>query len=171
VAALARAGTELERTRGADAAQRERRLAYLSREAATSADFVGAPAHGAPAGQPFGVSNVGAERLVVEWMKHLGVHGASLPQQSRDGGIDVTSSTYVAQVKDQKGSVVVQDVRELYGAATAKILKPPSFTTSTYTADSLTFANRVGMPLFVLDAEAGELRSANESALAMRRSP
>lgn len=159
--------TQRQGEQGADPAQRERRRAYLARESEAGATPAGRD-QPAPAAQPFGVSNVGAERLVVEWMKHLGVQDASLTQQTRDGGIDVTSSTYVAQVKHQQGSVVVQDVRALFGAATADGRKPVFFTTSTYTADSLAFANRVDMPLFVFQTETGELRSANESALAMR---
>ncbi|MEI2268134.1 restriction endonuclease [Microbacterium sp. No. 7] len=119
-----------------------------------------------PAPQPYGVSFVGAERLVCEWMRHLGETDAIVTQVSGDGGIDVISSTSVAQVKHQSGAVGRPDIQKLAGAAldghTGKTKL--FFSSGTYSAGAIEYANVVDVVLIRFDPEAAELHAYNEVA-------
>nr|WP_276512003.1 restriction endonuclease [Microbacterium thalassium] len=114
---------------------------------------------------PFGVNDHGAELLVRDWMRHLGASDAQLTQAGKDGGIDVISRRYAAQVKNYRGKVVAPEVRELYGVAVRLDLAAIFFTSGKYTADAIAFADAVEMALFVYDAEAGSLHAANGPAI------
>jgi hypothetical protein len=46
--------------------------------------------HPAPEPLPYGVSPKGAEQLVADWMRHLGMRSAEATRYTRDSGIDVT---------------------------------------------------------------------------------
>lgn len=107
------------------------------------------------------MSHEGAERLVSDWMRHLGVVDADPTRFTQDGGLDVVGTGWVAQVKNYAGSVSVKDVRELVGAATLDGRRPVFFTSGHYTPDALTFADRTQVPLLVYDAQAGTLKAAN----------
>ncbi len=119
-----------------------------------------------PAPQPYGVSFVGAEQLVCEWMRHLGETDAIVTQVSGDGGIDVVSSTAVAQVKHQSGAVGRPDIQKLAGAAlhghTGKTKL--FFSSGTYSAGAVEYANAVDVALIRFDPEAAELHDYNEVA-------
>lgn len=117
-----------------------------------------------PAPQPYGVSHRGAEQLCAEWMRYLGQADAQVTQFTGDGGIDVTSNHYIAQVKNYTGTVGVAEVREMAGVVAGDGRKPLFFTSGTYAAGSVEFANKVMMPLFVYDAVAGTLKGANPLA-------
>lgn len=118
---------------------------------------------------PYGVSPRGAEFLVSEWMKHLGVSDATVTQQSSDGGIDVTSADYVAQVKHYTGSVGGPDIQRLAGAAYPLRKEPLFFTSGRYTPAAERAAEVGGVALFVYNAEAGTLNPANAKALDLVR--
>lgn len=121
----------------------------------------------APEPQPYGVSPRGAEMLVAVWMRHLGFTDAVVTPEKSDGGIDVTSGTHVAQVKHYTGNVSVVEVRELFGVAIARDKAGLFFTSNGYTADAITFAASVNLPLFLYSAEDGTLRGANSWARAL----
>lgn len=121
-----------------------------------------APGGPAPTPQPFGVSHAGAEALVAEWIKYLGEADAKTTVLTGDGGIDVESRHYIAQVKNYTGSVGVGEVRELAGVAAVDTRKPLFFTSGTYALGAVDFANRSGIALFTYDASMGTLHGANE---------
>lgn len=117
-----------------------------------------------PAPQPYGVSHEGAEALVRDWMLYLGISSAEITRFSNDGGIDVSSVTYVAQVKNYKDFVGVQAIREILGVAVAEGKKPLFFTSGSFTTEALSFADKAGVPLFIYDAAEGTLERVNEAA-------
>ena len=117
-----------------------------------------------PEPQPFGVSPQGAERLVAQWMRSLGDVTADVTQYTSDGGIDVASQDYIAQVKHYTGMVGVGEVRELAGVASTDHRTALFFTSTGYAAGAIEFADRAGVALFVYSAEEGTLRPVNELA-------
>lgn len=137
------------------------RAAPLSTAAPTAP---GRPA--APGPLPYGVSHMGAELLAAAWMRHLGAADATATRYSRDGGIDVESAGWVAQVKNlAAGSPVpVSSIRDLVGVAAVAGKRAAMFTSGKYTRDGLVFADRAGLVLFRYDAAAGTLHPANEDA-------
>jgi hypothetical protein len=118
-----------------------------------------------PGPLPYGVSHRGAELIVAEWMRFLGVLDAEATRFSADGGIDVTSETVVAQVKNYTGTVPVEDVRAMFGVAVALKLTPWFFTSGYFTTEAIKFAERVEMPCFHYSPERGGLEALNEPAL------
>ncbi len=87
-----------------------------------------------------------AEFHVAELMRLMGAPDAQVTRASGDGGIDVVSRYYVAQVKHVAGAVAIKDVRELNGVRGGR--RPLFFTSGTYSRLSVEFANSVGMALF-----------------------
>jgi len=122
------------------------------------------PGGPAPAPQPYGVSHEGAERLVAEWMRYLGAADAERTRFTGDGGIDVASQHYIAQVKNYAGSVDIESIRALGGVAYADGRKPLFFTSGGYTASSVAFATQVRMGLFRYDAVEGRIEPRNDVA-------
>lgn len=114
-----------------------------------------------PLPQPFGVSHRGAESLICAWMRHLGVLDAEVTQFVGDGGIDVSSADFIAQVKNYAGSIPVAAVRELFGVAVAESKHPLLFTSGMMTVEGNAFASRVGMAVFRYNAEEGTLEGLN----------
>ena len=115
-----------------------------------------------PAPQPYGVSHEGAEHLVCAWIRHLGVLDAEVTRLVGDGGIDVDSEHYVAQVKNLAGSVPVGEVRALLGSAVSEGKKPLLFTSGSLTVEGKAFAERVRMAVFRYDAVGGTIQGLNE---------
>lgn len=114
---------------------------------------------------PYGVSHRGAEELVAAWMQYLGDLDAQVTRFSSDGGIDVESANYVAQVKNYKGSVPVAEVRQLQGVASVDGRKPLFFTSGSYTIEGIKFGESIGMGMFVYNAERGTLTASNSPAI------
>jgi len=151
-------------------ASRARREAEaVSIQAATEARAEVVRARPAPVPPPFpyGVSFHGAELLVADWMRHLGILDAHVTPSTADGGVDVDSDTHVAQVKHYKGNVSVVALRELFGVASARTKTPLFFTSAGYTGDAIRFADAIQMPLFVYNAELGTLTASNLHAQAL----
>ena len=99
-----------------------------------------------PEPQPYGVSNYGAEALVADWLVYLGCKEVVLTQASQDGGVDVETSAHLCQVKYYKNNPVsVQEVREIFGVASAAGKAAMIFTSSDLTAAAYEFANQVGI--------------------------
>lgn len=111
---------------------------------------------------PFGVSDAGAEVLVRDWMRHLGAADAETTRTSKDGGIDVVSRRYVAQVKNYRGSVGAPEIRELYGVAQQDGRQPLFFTSGAFTAEAVRFADDVQMALLSYNAVDAALFAGNQ---------
>ncbi|GAA2917506.1 hypothetical protein JOD62_002864 [Microbacterium keratanolyticum] len=122
--------------------------------------------HPAPAAQPYGVSPAGAEAWVRDWMIHMGAEDATLTRYVGDGGVDVESGLYVAQVKHYTGTVAVQEVRAHIGVSVVDELgrRPVFFTSGGFTVGGVEAADRAGMPLFVYTVETGDVRAVNAVA-------
>lgn len=135
----------------------------------------GAPPSTAPARPPepesfpYGVSPRGAEFLVRDWMRHLGIADAEVTQQTSDGGIDVVSSTHVAQVKHYVGSVGGPDIQRLSGAAYPIERLPLFFTSGRYTPAAHAAATAGRVALFTYSAEKGALTAENAFAAELVR--
>lgn len=110
---------------------------------------------------PYGVSDSGAESLVRDWMRHLGAVDSEVTRASQDGGIDVLSSAYLAQVKNYRGSVGAPEVRELFGVAQQDGRTPLFFTSGAFTAEAVRFADAANLALIVYDAVTATLVAAN----------
>lgn len=117
-----------------------------------------------PLPQAFGVSDPGAEILVEHWMKHLGERSAHVTRYTNDGGIDVFSENYVAQVKNYSGAVEIEAVRALAGVAAHCDRRALFFTSGRFSARSIVFADEMRMGLFVYDARGGNLLARNAVA-------
>lgn len=119
-----------------------------------------------PQPQPFGVSDQGAEKLVAEWVRYLGFRDVEVTAYVGDGGIDVQSSTCIAQVKNYSNPVGAPSVRELAGVASGDPDKRQAlfFAASGYTDTALREATTYRMALFVYDAAEGSLRANNSYA-------
>lgn len=102
-----------------------------------------------------------AEELCAEWLRGHGDYTASTTKDGADGGVDIRSNKYVAQVKNYKGSVGVQPVREIFGIAAAEGKSALFFTSGTYTKAAKDFADSVEMPLIVYDAALQKFSGAN----------
>jgi len=98
-----------------------------------------------------------AETYVQSWMLFLGASGATVTQYSQDGGIDVESDYWVAQVKHYIDSVSVQPVREILGVATSRGKRACFFTKTGYTKEAVRFAEENDIPLFQYESATGEL--------------
>lgn len=106
-----------------------------------------------PEPTPYGLSHEGAERWVRDWMLHMGAVGAECTQYVADGGIDVSSDRFIAQVKHYSGTVPVAAIREFLGVAYADELErmPLFFTTGAYPEGALTLSERKPIALFHFD--------------------
>lgn len=144
----------LEVRRATDLAEREAAVQAL-REHMEKVRDRPAPA---PVAQPYGVSHRGAEFLVADWMRHLGLVSAVVTSERSDGGVDVESDSYLTQVKNYKGNVSVIEIRELYGVAAAQGKKALFFTSGGYTVEAKALAALIEMPLFKYVAEEGVLQ-------------
>lgn len=117
-----------------------------------------------PAAQPYGVSHIGAEHLVGDWLKYLGIPGVEVTQASQDGGVDVLTDEFACQVKYYKNqNVSVQEVREIFGVATAMGRMALVFTSSAMTPSAIDFAEQVGIPVVKFVVEVADLFALNGS--------
>lgn len=100
----------------------------------------------------------GAEHLARDWMSYLGASEAVVTPERRDGGVDVRSRDFVAQVKNlQNEQVGVAVVRQLYGVAASEHRRALFFSSSGYTRDALAFARENDVALFVVRYREGRL--------------
>jgi hypothetical protein len=104
------------------------------------------------------------EHYCCEWMHYLGDSVAQVSQATGDGGADIISETYVAQVKYYNGPIPVSQVRDLLGTSVDFRKKPIFFASMSYSKGSIEFANRNMIPLFLVDAHEGEIRAGNNIA-------
>lgn len=120
----------------------------------------------APEPQPFGVDHYGAELLAAKWMRHLGVLDAKATRHVQDGGIDVDSELFVAQVKHLTGGVGGPDLHRLAGVASVAGKHGLFFTNTYYTPAAVFFAEDAKIALFRYEAREGALHGENAAAQA-----
>ena len=90
------------------------------------------------------------EIICANWMQLWGEIDAAATQFSGDGGLDVVSSNFGAQVKFFANAPVGRpEIQALYGAASGNGLQPAFFAYSSgYTAEALDWARKVGVACF-----------------------
>lgn len=104
-----------------------------------------------------------AEEMCAAWLRSRGDKSATTTQEGADGGVDVRSEKFVAQVKNYQGSVGAQPVREIHGVATAEGRKALFFTSGHYTDAALDFARSVNMPLIRYEFDRSRFEGANKA--------
>jgi hypothetical protein len=102
-----------------------------------------------------------AEELCAEWLRRRGDSSAAVTQDGADGGLDIRSNKYVGQVKNYRGTVPVQAIREIHGIAAAENRKAIFFTSGRYTKAAVDFAESVDMPLITYNALSSDFKGAN----------
>jgi hypothetical protein len=112
-----------------------------------------------------------AEYLVAEWMRYLGAADSVVTPERRDGGVDVRSRFYVAQVKHRPNDFVsVESVRALIGVATMEGRTPLFFASGRYSRDSAALAREAGVALFMFRPTEGRLVPVNAVAQGLYQS-
>jgi hypothetical protein len=105
-----------------------------------------------------------AEFLARDWMLYLGEAGCVVSQATRDGGADVISEHFVAEVKHHASPVPPSMVQQIFGVAQAKRKTALFFALSGYSAKAIEFGNDVGMALFTYDFINGRLTPCSHAA-------
>jgi HJR/Mrr/RecB family endonuclease len=88
-----------------------------------------------------------AEAYCSQIMLFYGAEGSQTTQYSQDGGIDVISNHFVAQVKHQEAPVGVKIVRETFGVSAQNGKIGIVFGKTGFTNDAISFATRSGILL------------------------
>lgn len=104
-----------------------------------------------------------AEAAAASWMRWLGWGDASVTAPGRDGGIDVTATHAVAQVKAHVNPIGRPEVQQLFGIASSLGRTPVFFASAGYTPEARKWADEVSMPLFRFDLQ-GEPEPVNPAA-------
>jgi len=107
-----------------------------------------------------------AEKLAAGWMRSMGASGVEVTRFRGDGGIDVTSTEYIAQVKHFATNVGVAPIRELSGVVRADGRRGLFFATNGYSPGAIEFADRSGIALFRMHPEKEVLEAMNTTAQA-----
>ncbi|MDO5735818.1 MAG: restriction endonuclease [Propionibacteriaceae bacterium] len=107
-----------------------------------------------------------AEELAAHWMRSMGAVGVEVTRFQGDGGIDVTSIGYIAQVKHFATNVGVAPIRELSGVVRADGRRGLFFATNGYSPGAVDFADISGIALFRMHPEKKELTAMNTTAKA-----
>jgi len=90
------------------------------------------------------------EKYCVEWAIFLGYGDSAVTRAVKDGGIDISSGTMVAQCKYQELPVGVKPIRELFGLSQVKKKKPLFFSLNGYTREAINEAEQFSMELWVV---------------------
>lgn len=103
---------------------------------------------------------------VQDWLLHMGAAESTVTQASGDGGIDITSTHFISQVKLYVGSVGIADIREFIGVASydSNRRAPLFFTSGQYPSSAIQIADQTGMALFHFAAETGVVTGINSLA-------
>lgn len=118
-----------------------------------------------PAPQPYGVSAMGAEALIADWLAYLGETGVEQTQYVGDGGVDVFTDDLCVQVKNyEKQTVSSSETRDVFGTATSEGLRACIFTSSKLSADALEFAERNSIIAIYYNAPLSALIALTSSA-------
>ncbi|WP_064444444.1 restriction endonuclease [Rhodococcus sp. YH3-3] len=112
-----------------------------------------------------------AELNAAEKMKSWGFTDAVATTGGADGGIDVRSSSALAQVKWKGGAAGRPEMQQLYGARGTDTKKALFFfAASSYSKAAVAYADEVGIGLFTYDP-LGEVTAVNAQAAAVLKSP
>ena len=144
-------------------AEEEARIAAVEAENRAATDWP------APTAQPYGVSPRGAEFWVRDAIRWLGAPEAEVTPQTGDGGLDVVSAKWGAQVKHYVGSVPVEELRATMGAALALGLQPMLWTSGSLTEAGKQFADLALVPVVHYNVETAEITGLTEVAVAVLR--
>jgi hypothetical protein len=104
-----------------------------------------------------------AELVACTWMRYWGFSDARTTSGGADGGIDVTSTDAVAQVKAHMTPVGRPDLQAFLGAAAVEKKIPLFFSLNGYTDPAIEWADRAGIALFTYDL-LGQPDPCNEEA-------
>jgi hypothetical protein len=104
-----------------------------------------------------------AELVAADWMTYLGFGKARVTPIGVDAGIDVHAERGVAQVKFEAVPTGRPVVQGLFGAATGEGKPGVFFSSAGYTAEAVSWAERVGVALFRFDLQ-GEPEPVNQPA-------
>ena len=89
------------------------------------------------------------ELYCAEWCTYFGHKDVKVTRSTKDGGIDVTGDTFIAQVKLQELPVGVKPIRELAGIlSTQKKTIGYFFTLNGYSHTAIQEAEELGIALF-----------------------
>lgn len=127
------------------------------------------PARPTSATSPWALTPRKAEELAALWMRAMGATNVQVTRFQGDGGIDVKSSKYIAQVKRFNSNVGVAPIRELAGVVRVDGRRGLFFTTTGYAQGAIEFANHAGIALFTMGYENGELTAVNGIAQAFKQ--
>ena len=89
-------------------------------------------------------------RDVAFFMRRVGFADAAVTRSGADGGVDVRASGAVAQVKVGSTATPRSEVEQIYGVARSEGKLGLVFSFAGFTADTITWAEKVGVALFVL---------------------
>ena len=89
------------------------------------------------------------ELYCAEWCTYLGHKNVKVTRSTKDGGIDITGDTFIAQVKLQELPVGVKPIRELAGVLTTKKKSIAYFfALNGYSAAALQEGEELGLALY-----------------------
>jgi hypothetical protein len=94
-----------------------------------------------------------AEESACDWMRWLGYPDARVTRQGADGGVDVTSTHAVAQVKAQTAPTGRPDVQRIAGVAAAASKAALFFSLGGYTAAARSWGEQARVGLFRFDLQ------------------
>jgi hypothetical protein len=106
-----------------------------------------------------------AEAVSAVWVRWLGHPDAARTPPGADGGVDVVSSTALAQVKWKSKAVDRPTVQQLLGADAGSGRTLLFFSRSGYTQQAVTYADTVGIQCFTI-AGTGRISPVNAAAAA-----
>lgn len=104
-----------------------------------------------------------AELAARDWLRSVGFADARLTSAGPDGGVDVRSSSLVAQVKAEMKPTGLGVVQRTYGIAQAEGCKAACFALNGFTQEAKQWASRQEVALFVFDYE-GDVEPFNFAA-------
>lgn len=98
-----------------------------------------------------------AEYWCAEWMVFWGELSVRVTNYANDGGIDIESSSSIAQVKHYRGIVGVREIRELAGVAAtdSEGRRALFFTSGSYSIGAKQFASEANILLYAYDSAKG----------------
>jgi HJR/Mrr/RecB family endonuclease len=98
-----------------------------------------------------------AEEIAASWMQRMGALSARVTSYTQDGGIDVLSARYVAQVKHQTAAVGAPPVRQLFGVAVSLDRGALFFSRSGFTRAAIQFADATNVALLAYNEMSGDV--------------
>ena len=109
-----------------------------------------------------------AELVACEWMRHWGFVDATCTAIGPDSGIDIASSTAIAQVKAELTPTGRPVVQQTFGAAAASERVAIVFSLGGFTKEAIQWANLAGVALFTFDLQ-GTPAPENDTATTVSR--